>query len=197
MKPRGAYVAATCSVRFAATATRIGAAGGVQNLLTTRRYSASPTTHTIRLSWKAERRSTSSRGGFEIALEQAKAAAGKDDVDIAGSAFTVRQALAAGGSTNSCFTSFRFCSGKGERLFDGAGKSRPPDRGHPLASRNACPLSRRPITPHSPGSPTRAVPACRVDSAEHRGAIEAGVPDAAAPCATPGKGVRPRPLPLA
>jgi hypothetical protein len=44
--------------------------------------------------------------GFDAAIKQAKAAARDGDVDIAGGASTVRQALAAGRSTNSSSTSF-------------------------------------------------------------------------------------------
>ena len=57
--------------------------------------------------------------GFEDALEQAQAAAGGDDVDIAGGASTVRQALAAGAIDELVLDIVPVLLGGGERIFDG------------------------------------------------------------------------------
>ncbi len=57
--------------------------------------------------------------GFETALEQAKAAAGDDEVDIAGGASTVRQAFAAGAVDELVLHIVPVLLGTGERLFDG------------------------------------------------------------------------------
>jgi dihydrofolate reductase len=57
-------------------------------------------------------------GGFDAALEQAKAAAGDQDVDIAGGAATVRQALAAGALDELVLNIVPVLLGCGERLFD-------------------------------------------------------------------------------
>jgi dihydrofolate reductase len=56
--------------------------------------------------------------GFEDALEQAKAAAGDGDVDIAGGASTVRQALAAGVVDELVLNIAPVLLGRGERIFD-------------------------------------------------------------------------------
>jgi dihydrofolate reductase len=48
--------------------------------------------------------------GFDAALEQARQAAGERDVDIAGGASTVRQALAANAFDELVSTSSRSCS---------------------------------------------------------------------------------------
>jgi dihydrofolate reductase len=58
-------------------------------------------------------------GGFEAALEQARAAAAAHDVDIAGGASTVRQALAAGAVDELFLDIVPVLLGGGERLFDG------------------------------------------------------------------------------
>jgi dihydrofolate reductase len=58
-------------------------------------------------------------GGFEAALEQARAAAGDKDVDIAGGASTVRQALAAGAIDQLILDIAPVLLGSGERIFDG------------------------------------------------------------------------------
>jgi len=60
-------------------------------------------------------------GGIDAALEQAKAAAGAADVDIAGGASTVRQALAAGAVDELMLDIVPVLLGSGERLFDGVG----------------------------------------------------------------------------
>ena len=57
--------------------------------------------------------------GFDAALDQAKAAAGDRDVDIAGGASTVRQALAAGAIDQLTLDIVPVLLGSGERLFDG------------------------------------------------------------------------------
>jgi dihydrofolate reductase len=57
--------------------------------------------------------------GFEDALEQATAAAGDDDVDIAGGASIVRQALAAGAIDELVLDVVPILLGRGERIFDG------------------------------------------------------------------------------
>jgi dihydrofolate reductase len=57
-------------------------------------------------------------GGFDAALEQAKAAAGDGDVDIAGGASTVRQAFAAGAIDELMLDIAPVLLGRGERLFD-------------------------------------------------------------------------------
>ena len=57
--------------------------------------------------------------GFNAALDQAKAAAGDRDVDIAGGASTVRQALAAGAIDQLTLDIVPVLLGSGERLFDG------------------------------------------------------------------------------
>ena len=56
---------------------------------------------------------------FDAALDQAKAAAGDRDVDIAGGASTVRQALAAGAIDQLTLDIVPVLLGSGERLFDG------------------------------------------------------------------------------
>jgi dihydrofolate reductase len=57
--------------------------------------------------------------GFDAALERAKSVAGKEDVDIAGGASTVRQALAAGAIDELAVDLVPVLLGTGERLFDG------------------------------------------------------------------------------
>ncbi len=57
--------------------------------------------------------------GFESALEQAKAAAGDQAVDIAGGASTVRQALQAGVIDDLVLDIAPVLLGAGERIFDG------------------------------------------------------------------------------
>ncbi|MGH3395375.1 MAG: dihydrofolate reductase family protein, partial [Streptosporangiaceae bacterium] len=58
-------------------------------------------------------------GGFGVALEQARAAAGDGDVDIAGGASVVQQALAAGVVDELVLHVVPVVLGEGERLFDG------------------------------------------------------------------------------
>jgi dihydrofolate reductase len=58
-------------------------------------------------------------GGFEAALAHARAAAGEQDVDIAGGASTVRQAFAAGAIDELFLDVVPVLLGEGERLFDG------------------------------------------------------------------------------
>jgi dihydrofolate reductase len=57
--------------------------------------------------------------GFEAALEQARAAAGDQDVAIAGGASTIRQAIAAGALQQLTLDVTPVLLGAGERLFDG------------------------------------------------------------------------------
>jgi dihydrofolate reductase len=57
--------------------------------------------------------------GFESALAQAVAVAGGAEVDIAGGASTVRQALAAGAIDELVLDVVPVLLGRGERLFDG------------------------------------------------------------------------------
>src|SRR3954452_7416470 len=57
--------------------------------------------------------------GFDAALEQARVAAGHRDVDIAGGASTVRQALAAQAIDELVLDVVPVLLGDGERLFDG------------------------------------------------------------------------------
>lgn len=57
--------------------------------------------------------------GFDIAFERAKAAAGELGVDVAGGAFTVRQAFAAGVIDELMLDIAPVLLGAGERLFDG------------------------------------------------------------------------------
>jgi dihydrofolate reductase len=57
--------------------------------------------------------------GFAAALKQARAAAGNQDVDIAGGASTVRQAFAAGALDELVLDVIPVLLGQGERLFDG------------------------------------------------------------------------------
>jgi dihydrofolate reductase len=57
--------------------------------------------------------------GFDAALEQAKAAAGERDVDIAGGASAVRQAFASGAIDELHLDIVPVLLGAGERLFDG------------------------------------------------------------------------------
>jgi dihydrofolate reductase len=59
------------------------------------------------------------KDGFDAALEQAKAAARTGDVDIAGGASTVRQALTAGAIDELTLVIVPVILGRGERLFDG------------------------------------------------------------------------------
>jgi dihydrofolate reductase len=56
--------------------------------------------------------------GFDDALQQARAAAGGGDVDIAGGASTVRQALAAGAIDELILDFAPVLLGRGERIFD-------------------------------------------------------------------------------
>jgi dihydrofolate reductase len=58
-------------------------------------------------------------GGFDAALEQARAVAGDGDVRIAGGASTVRQALAAGAIDELTLDIIPILLSRGERLFDG------------------------------------------------------------------------------
>jgi dihydrofolate reductase len=60
-------------------------------------------------------------GGFESALEQARAAAGDRDVSIAGGAETVRQCLAAGQLDTLHLHIVPIVLGAGERLLEGVG----------------------------------------------------------------------------
>jgi dihydrofolate reductase len=57
--------------------------------------------------------------GFDAALTKAKAAAGDADIDIAGGASTVRQALAAGAIDELVLDIAPVLLGSGERIFDG------------------------------------------------------------------------------
>jgi dihydrofolate reductase len=57
--------------------------------------------------------------GFETAMEQARAAAGDEDVDVAGGASTVRQALAAGAIDELLLDVVPVLLGAGEGLFEG------------------------------------------------------------------------------
>jgi len=57
--------------------------------------------------------------GFDTALQQAKATAGDQDVDIAGGASTVRQALTAGAIDELMLDIVPVLLGRGERLFEG------------------------------------------------------------------------------
>jgi dihydrofolate reductase len=57
--------------------------------------------------------------GVESALEQARAAAGDRDVDVAGGASAVRQAFAAGAMDELTLDIVPVLLGRGERLFDG------------------------------------------------------------------------------
>jgi dihydrofolate reductase len=57
--------------------------------------------------------------GFDVALRQARAAAGDDGVDIAGGPSTVRQALAADAIDELVLDVVPMLLGSGERLFDG------------------------------------------------------------------------------
>jgi len=57
--------------------------------------------------------------GFDVAIQRAKAAAGDGDVDIAGGASTVRQALAAQAIDELVLDVVPVLLGSGERLFDG------------------------------------------------------------------------------
>src|SRR4051794_31407888 len=57
--------------------------------------------------------------GFDDALEQARAAANGAEVDIAGGALTVRQALAAGAIDELALDIAPVLLGSGERIFDG------------------------------------------------------------------------------
>jgi dihydrofolate reductase len=62
--------------------------------------------------------------GFEDALDQARAAAGDRDVDIAGGASAVRQALAAGAIDELVLDIVPILLGRGERIFDEATDAR-------------------------------------------------------------------------
>jgi dihydrofolate reductase len=57
--------------------------------------------------------------GFEAAYAQAREAAGEDGVDIAGGAWTVRQALAAGVIDELTIDLVPVLLGAGERIFEG------------------------------------------------------------------------------
>jgi dihydrofolate reductase len=58
-------------------------------------------------------------GGFDAAYEQARETAGDDGVDIAGGAWTVRQALIAGVVDELTLDIAPVLLGSGERIFDG------------------------------------------------------------------------------
>jgi dihydrofolate reductase len=60
-------------------------------------------------------------GGFDAALEQANDAAGNKEIDIAGGASTVRQALQAGAVDELVLDVVPVLLGAGEALFDGVG----------------------------------------------------------------------------
>src|SRR3954454_9952789 len=62
--------------------------------------------------------------GFDDALEQAKSTAGQGDVDIAGGASTVRQALAAGAIDELILNVAPVVLGQGEPIFDGPAAAR-------------------------------------------------------------------------
>jgi len=62
--------------------------------------------------------------GFDDALEQAKATAGEGEVDIAGGASTVRQALAAGAIDELILNVAPVVLGQGEPIFDGTAARR-------------------------------------------------------------------------
>ena len=62
--------------------------------------------------------------GFDDALEQAKSTAGEGDVDIAGGASTVRQALAAGAIDELILNVAPVVLGQGEPIFDGSATAR-------------------------------------------------------------------------
>jgi dihydrofolate reductase len=62
--------------------------------------------------------------GFADALEQARAAAGDADVDVAGGASTVRQALAAGAIDELTLDIVPILLGRGERIFEGVTDTR-------------------------------------------------------------------------
>jgi dihydrofolate reductase len=57
--------------------------------------------------------------GFDAAMQEAKGAAGDGDVEIAGGASTVRQALAAGALDELMLDVVPILLGSGERLLDG------------------------------------------------------------------------------
>jgi len=57
--------------------------------------------------------------GFEVAIEQARGAAGDEDVEVAGGASAVRQALAAGKIDELLLDVVPVLLGAGERMFDG------------------------------------------------------------------------------
>ena len=57
-------------------------------------------------------------GGFDAALSQATEVAGDKDVDIAGGASTVRQALASGAIDELTLNIVPVLLGRGERIFD-------------------------------------------------------------------------------
>jgi dihydrofolate reductase len=60
-------------------------------------------------------------GGFEAALEQARAIAGDKEVDVAGGASAVRQGLQAGAIDELVLDIAPVLLGAGERIFDGVG----------------------------------------------------------------------------
>ena len=75
--------------------------------------------------------------GFSAAFEQAQAAAGEQDITVAGGASTARQALAAGVLDELTLDIAPVLLGRGERLFDGVGDPglRPVEASHsPLAT---------------------------------------------------------------
>ena len=91
--------------------------------------------------------------GFEAALEQARSAAGDRDVDIAGGASTVRQALAAQAIDELVLNVVPVLLGAGERLFDGV-----PDPGLLYVLPLAPPQPLPPCHHHPPGvSPARTI----------------------------------------
>jgi dihydrofolate reductase len=60
-------------------------------------------------------------GGFEAALEQARAIAGDKEIDVAGGASAVRQGLQAGAIDELVLDIAPVLLGAGERIFDGVG----------------------------------------------------------------------------
>src|SRR5579875_1199705 len=97
-------------------------------------------------------------GGFTAALARARDAAGGRNVDIAGGAPTVRQALTTGAVDELVLDVVPVVLGAGERLFDGVPDPRSrAGRGHPFTPRHPHPLPDRPLT-RPPTSHTAETP---------------------------------------
>ena len=99
-------------------ASEAGAAGGVRTRRTTTRCSCSRTTRTSRIEMEGGTTFLFVTDGIESALDQARAAAGSDDIRLGGGAATVRSTCARGLVDDLHVAISPVLLGAGERLFD-------------------------------------------------------------------------------